>query len=165
MACFCLIYIYIPYSWWNYIYTLFFFWYICLWIPPCLELIFLFLKKGSFAYRFFLFSLLRNYQILEQLKTIILWKNNIRAHRMKFSAFYCAIINWWEKPCTSHVVKYTIRRESDGRKVPIRSGKKWYQFTKLFQFDGFDYISSCCGEMMGKPMYFTCYKVYHRMWI
>ena len=165
MACFCLIYIYIPYSWWNYIYTLFFFWYICLWIPACLELAFLFLKKRSFAYRFFLFSLLRNHQILEQLKTIILWKNNMRAHRMKFAAFSRAIINWWEKPCASHLVKYTIRRESDERKVPIRWGKKWYQFPKLFQFDGFDYISSCCGELMGKPMYFTCYKVYHRMLI
>ena len=147
------------------LYTLFFFWYICLWIPACLELVFLFLKKRSFAYRFFLFSLLRNHQILEQLKTIILWKNNMRAHRMKFAAFSRAIINWWEKPCASHLVKYTIRRESDERKVPIRWGKKWYQFSKLFQFDGFDYISSCCGELMGKPMYFTCYKVYHRMWI
>ena len=148
MACFCLIYIYIPYFWWNY-------------TPSFSFDIFVF----EFAYRFFLFSLLRNHQILEQLKTIILWKNNMRAHRMKFAAFYHAIINWWEKPCASHVVKYTIRRESDGRKVPIRWGKKWYQFPKLFQFDGFDYISSCCGEMMGKPMYFTCYKVYHRMWI
>ena len=126
---------------------------------------FSFFKKRSFGYRFFLFSLLRNHQILEQLKTIILWKNNMRAHRMKFAAFSRAIINWWEKPCASHLVKYTIRRESDERKVPIRWGKKWYQFPKLFQFDGFDYISSCCGELMGKPMYFPCYKVYHRMWI
>ena len=33
---------YIPYFWWSYIHSLFF---ILLWIPACLELVFLFLKK------------------------------------------------------------------------------------------------------------------------
>ena len=59
VACFCLIYIYIPYFWWNYIHSLFFFWYILLWIPACLELVFLFLKK-EFTLSDFFFFFLRN---------------------------------------------------------------------------------------------------------
>ena len=86
---------------------------------------FFFLKKRNFPYQFFLFTLLRNHQILEQVETIILWKNNLRAHRVDFAAFSCTIRNWWEKPCVSHVVKYTARWESDGGKVPILWGKKW----------------------------------------
>ena len=46
-------------------------------------------------------------------------KNNLRAHRVGFAAFSCAIRNWWKKPCISYVVKCIIRWESDGRKVPI----------------------------------------------
>ena len=56
VACFCLIYIYIPYFWRNYIHSLFFFWYIFLWIPACLELVFLFLKKEFTSSGFFAFS-------------------------------------------------------------------------------------------------------------
>ena len=59
VACFCLIHNYILYFWWNYIHSLFFFWYILLWIPACLELVFLFLKK-EFTLSGFLFFLLRN---------------------------------------------------------------------------------------------------------
>ena len=71
VACFCLIYIYIPYLWWNYIHSLFFLWYILLWIPACLELVFHFLKK-EFTLSLFLFFLLRNQSILEQVEKIIL---------------------------------------------------------------------------------------------
>ena len=38
---------------------------------------------------------------------------------MDFAVFSRAIRNRWEKPCVSHVVKYTIKWKSDGRKVPI----------------------------------------------
>ena len=82
-------------------------------------------KKKEFILPLFLFSLSRNHQILKQVGTIILWKNNMRVHRADFAAFSCATRNWWEKPCISHVVKYTIRWESDGRKVPICWGEKW----------------------------------------
>ena len=67
----------------------------------------------------------------------MLCKNNLRARRMDFAAFSCAIRNWMEKPHISHLVKYTIRWESDGRKVPILWGKNGYQFLRLCQFDGF----------------------------
>ena len=126
---------------------------------------FFFLKKRNFPYQFFLFTLLRNHQILEQVETIILWKNNLRAHRVDFAAFSCTIRNWWEKPCISHVVKFTTRWVSDGGKVPILWGKNGYQLPGLFQFDGFHCILSCYGKLMEKPIYFTYYKVYHRMWI
>ena len=91
-----------------------------------------FFKKGVYLVGFFLFALLRNHQILEQVDTIILWKNNLRAHKVDFAAFFCAIRNWWEKLCVSHLVKYAIRWESDGRKVPIPWLKNGYQFPRLF---------------------------------
>ena len=120
MAYFCLIYIYIS--------LFFFFWYILLWIPACLELIFLSLKK-EFTLSVFLFVLFRNHQILDKVGTITLWKNSLRTHRMDFAAFSRAIRNWWEKPYISHEVKYNIRCESDGRKVYIRWAKRPpYQF-------------------------------------
>ena len=50
-------------------------------------------KKWSLPYRFFLFVLLRNPQILEKVETIILWKNNLRAHKVDFAAFSHAIRN------------------------------------------------------------------------
>ena len=73
---------------------------------------------------------------------------------------------WWEKPCISPVVtKYTIKWESDGRKVSIGYGKNGYQFPRLSQFHGFHCIFPCYVKLKGKPMYFTFYKVYHRIWI
>ena len=74
MVYFYLIYIYTSLFWWNYIHALFFFWYILLLIPACLELIFF---KQSLLYRFFLFVLSVNRQILEQVEKVMLWKNNI----------------------------------------------------------------------------------------
>ena len=57
VARFCLMHIYIPYFWWNYIHSLFFFWYISLWIPVCLKLVFLFLKNEFTLSVFSVFSL------------------------------------------------------------------------------------------------------------
>ena len=84
VACFCLIYIYIPYFWWNYIHSLFFFWYILLWIPACLELVFHFLKKEFTLSGFFVF-LLKNQYFLEQVEKVILWKNIQRTRRVDFN--------------------------------------------------------------------------------
>ena len=53
---------------------------------------------------------------------------------MDFAVFSRAIRNRWEKPCVSHVVKYTIKWKSDGRKVPIcwggGGGGEWEQITQ-----------------------------------
>ena len=84
-------------------------------------------------------------QILEQLEKVILWKTNLRVHRVDFTAFYHAIGNLWEK----HVVNYTVGRESDG-KVPILWGKYGNQFPRLFPFDGLCCIFLCYGKLMGK---------------
>ena len=129
---FCLIYTYIPLFWLKHIYAFFFFWYILLWIPASLQLTSLFYKKKSLSYRFFLFALLRNHQILEKVETIILWKNNLRVHWVDFAAFSRAIKNWWEKSSVSHVVKYSIR------------WKKCTGFCKIFpgtNFPGFSHLT------------------------
>ena len=54
---------------------------------------FSFFQKRSLFYRFFLFTLLRNHQILEQVETNILRNNNLRAHWVDFAAFFRAIKN------------------------------------------------------------------------
>ena len=59
---------------------------------------------------------------------------------------------WWEKPCISPVVtKYTIKWESDGRKVSIGYGKNGYQFPRLSQFHGFHCIFPSMGNWRGNP--------------
>ena len=98
-----------------------------------------------------MFVLLRNHQILEQVETITLQKNNVRAHMVDFASTFRTTRNRWEKPCVSHVVKYTVRWESDGRKVPILWGKNGHQFPRLSQFDGFRSIFQCYGKLMGNP--------------
>ena len=89
---------------------------------------------------------------MEQVEIIILWKNNLRTHRVDFAAFSRAIRNWWEKPCISHMVKFTIRCESDGGKVPIFWGKNRYQFPRLSQFHGFRCSFPCYGKSMENPI-------------
>ena len=58
---------------------------------------FRFFKKRNLSYRYFGTS------------RIILWKNNLGAHKVGFAAFFCAIKNWWEKPCVSHVEYHKLR--------------------------------------------------------
>ena len=111
VACFCLIYIYIPYFWWNYIHSLFFFWYILLWIPACLELVFLFLKKEFTLSGFFVFSFKEPIDFGTSRKS-----NTVEKQPESSQSGF-----WWEKPCISPAVtKYTIKWEFDGRKVSIR---------------------------------------------
>ena len=112
---------------------------------------FSFFEKWSLPYRFFLFVLLRNHQMLEQIETIIMWKNNLRAHRVNFAAFSRAIRNWWEKRCISHVVNYTIRCESDWRKVPICWGKMGANFPGSPNSMDFAAFSHAMGNWWENP--------------
>ena len=64
----------------------------------------------------------------ENVETIILWENDLRARRVDFAAFSRALRNWWEKPCISRVVKYTS--DSDERKVSILYRKKWVSISQ-----------------------------------
>ena len=93
VACFCLMYIYISYFWWNYIHSLFFFWYILLWIPARLELAFLFLKKEFTLSVFSVFSFKESIDFGTSRK-IILWKNNQRANWVDFDGKNHAFPIW-----------------------------------------------------------------------
>ena len=127
-------YIYIPNFWWNYIHSLFFFWYILLWIPACLELVFLFLKKEFTLSVFSFFSFKESIDFGTSRKN-----NTVEKQPESLQSGF-----WWEKPCMSPVVtKYTIKWESDGRKVSIGKRKNGYQFPRLSQFDGFHCIFPC----------------------
>ena len=86
-------------------------------------------------------------------------------HIMGFVAFSRTVGNLWGNPCISHMLKYTIGWESDGKKAPILWEKYEYQFPRLSPYHGFCYIFPCCGKFMGKPIHFPYAEVYHRMGI
>ena len=84
-------------------------------------------------------------------------------HTMGFVAFSCAMGNWWDNPCISHMMKYIIGLESDGKKVPILWEKYDYQFPRFSLYNGFCCIFPYYGKSMGKSMHFPYDEVYHRM--
>ena len=84
---------------------------------------------------------------------------------MIFVAFSCTMGNWWGNPCISHMTKYAIGWESNGKKAPILREKYEYQFPRLSPYHGFCCIFPYCGKFMGKPMHFPYAEVYHRMGI
>ena len=85
------------------------------------------------------------------------------AHLMVYAEFSHAIGNWLENPYISHVMKSTIGWESNGKKAPVLWEKHEYQFLRSSPSDGFCWIFLCYGKLMGKPIYFPCNEVYHRM--
>ena len=84
-------------------------------------------------------------------------------HTMTFVAFSRTVGNLWGNPCISHMLKYTIGWESDGKKAPILWEKYEYQFPRLSPYHGFCCILPYCGKFMGKPMHFPYAKLYHWM--
>ena len=86
-------------------------------------------------------------------------------YRMGFVAFSRTIGNWWENPRISHMMKYTIGWESNGKKVPILWEKSDYQFPRFSPYDGFCCIFPYYGKLMEKPMHFPYDEVYHSMGI
>ena len=62
-------------------------------------------------------------------------------------------------------MKSTVGWESNGKKAPILWEKYEYQFPRSSPHDGFCWIFSYYGKLSGKPMYFPCNEVYHRMGI
>ena len=89
----------------------------------------------------------------------------VSPHTMGFVAFSCTMRNWWGNPCISHMTKYAIGWESDGKKAPILWEKYDYQFPRLSPYHGFCCIFPYCGKFMGKPMHFPYAEVYHKMGI
>ena len=86
-------------------------------------------------------------------------------HSKGFVALSRTMRNWWGNPCISHMMKYTIGWESNGKKAPILWEKYEYQFPRLSPYHGFCCILPYCGKFMGKPMHFPYAEVYHRMGI
>ena len=86
-------------------------------------------------------------------------------HTMGFVAFSHTVENLWGNSCISHMLKYTIGWESDGKKAPILWEKYDYQFPRLSPYHGFCCIFPYRGKFMGKPMHFPYAEVYHRMGI
>ena len=84
---------------------------------------------------------------------------------MSFFAFSRTMRNWWGNPCISHMMKYAIGCEFNGKKAPILWEKYEYQFPRLSLHHGFCCIFPYCGKFMGKPMHFPYAEVYHRMGI
>ena len=62
---------------------------------------------------------------------------------------YCG--KFMGNPCISHMMKYTIGWESNGKKAPILWEKYEYQFSRLSPYHGFYCIFPYCGKFMGKP--------------
>ena len=89
----------------------------------------------------------------------------VSSHTVSFVAFSRTMRNWWGNPCISHIMKYTIGWESDGKKAPILWKKYEYQFHRLSPYHGFCCIFAYCGKFMEKPMHFSYNEVYHRMGI
>ena len=75
---------------------------------------------------------------------------------MRFVAFSRSI---------SHIMKYTIGLESNGKKAPIPWEKYEYQFPILFPYRGFCCIFPYCGKFIGNPIHLPYAEVYHRIGI
>ena len=86
-------------------------------------------------------------------------------HTMGFVAISRTVGMLWRNPCISHMLKYSIGWESDGKKAPILWEKYEYQFPRLSPYHGFCCIFPYCGKFMGKPKHFPYAEVYHRIWI
>ena len=65
--------------------------------------------------------------------------------------------NWWENPCISHVIKYTI-----GWELWKKYGNQFPMFSSL---DGFCCLFACYGKLMRKSIHSPCDEIYHRMGI
>ena len=72
-------------------------------------------------------------------------------HLMVLAVFFHVMGNQWENTCISHLLKYTIRWESDGKKAPILWEKYDYWFPRLSPYHAICCIFPYCGKFMGKP--------------
>ena len=65
----------------------------------------------------------------------------------EFVAFSCTMGNWWGNSCISHMTKYAIEWESNGKKARTRWEKYNYQFHTM----GFVAFSRAVGNLWGNP--------------
>ena len=71
-------------------------------------------------------------------------------HTMGFVAFSRTMRNWWGTPCISHMMKYTIGWESNGKKYPYY-GKSMSNFPDFPHTMGFVAFSHTVGNLCGNP--------------
>ena len=84
-------------------------------------------------------------------------------HSMVLAVFSQVMGNYWENTCISHVMKYTIKWESNGKKAPIIWEKYEHQFPRFSPYDEFCCIFLYYGKLIRKPMHFPYDEVYRRM--
>ena len=53
-------------------------------------------------------------------------------HMIGFVTFSCTMENLWGNPCISHLMKYTIRWESDAKNAPILWEQVWASIFQTF---------------------------------
>ena len=87
---------------------------------------------------------------------------------------------WWQNPCISHAMKYTIGWESNGKNRPyFRKSMstnypgslhtmgfvEYYRepISQAFPIRWFGCLFPCYGKLMRKHMHFPCDAVYHKM--
>ena len=75
-------------------------------------------------------------------------------HTMSFVKFSRTVVNLWGNPYISHMLKYTIGSEWDGKKAPILWEKYDYRFPRVSAKIEFSYIFMYCGKFMRKLMQF-----------
>ena len=71
-------------------------------------------------------------------------------HTMGFVAFSHTMGHWQGNPYISHMMKYTIGWESNGKKAPMLWEKHEYQFPRHSSYHGFCCIFLYCGKFLGK---------------
>ena len=85
-------------------------------------------------------------------KVPIIWEKYVNQFPRfsPYNGFCCIFLHYGKlkgNPCISHMMKYTIRWESDGKKVSILWGKLNYQFPRF---------SPCISHMMRFVNFFMC---------
>ena len=70
-------------------------------------------------------------------------------HTMGFVAFSRTKANLWENPYISHMLKYIIGCESNGKKAPTLWETYDYRFPRLSPYHRFCCIFPYCGKLWG----------------
>ena len=73
------------------------------------------------------------------------------SHMMGFPVFSHAMGNWWKNPCISHMMKYTTRWESNGKKYPSYGKSMGTNFPGLSYLIGFSDFSNAMRNLMSIP--------------
>ena len=72
-------------------------------------------------------------------------------HTMGFVAFSCTMGNWWENPCISHMMKYTIGWEFDGKNYPYYRKSMITSFPDFLHTTGFVAFSRTMASWWENP--------------